>query len=162
MTDQKEKINKKGSGILGALFCVVLALGWGGCAVGLYQYPAVAQMADPQSSYLALQPGEVYFFISQEAFPKDLQSVLVGTLMSPSDSQWTRKDLIREFQKKAAEIGANAIIFNRVQPTNEGFGFRIYQAGATAYRLFKQNPSEDADLSSTQYGTQDPDLSLVK
>ncbi len=162
MTDQKEKIKKKGSNILGVLFCAGLALGWGGCAVGLYQYPAVAQMADPQASYPALQPSEVYFFISKDAFPKELQSGFVGTLMSPSNTQWTRKDLIREFQKKAAEIGANAIIFDRVQPSNEGFGFQIYQAGASAYRLFKQSPSEDVDLSSAKYGTQDPDLSLIK
>jgi hypothetical protein len=162
MTDQMGKIKNNPRKIIGFLLCAAMALGLDGCAVGLYQYPAVAQLADPQYSFPALQPNEVYFFLSKDAFPKDLQSAPVGSLMSPSNSEWTRKDLIREFQKKAAEIGATAIIFDRVQPSNEGFGFKIYQAGATAYRLFKQSPTEDVDLSSTQYGTQDPDLSLVK
>ncbi|HEY5039919.1 MAG TPA: hypothetical protein VIJ93_12675 [bacterium] len=147
---------------LGFLFCSGLALGLGGCAVGLYHSPAVAEKVDPKTSYPPLDPNEVYFFLSKDAFPQGLLSVPVGSIRAPSNTEWARKDLIREFQKKAAEIGANAIVFDSVQPGDEAFGYRIYKGIATCYRLFKKDPSEDVDLSSTRYGTQDPDLRLVK
>jgi hypothetical protein len=163
----KEKIKKtfatsRFKKFLSFLFCAGLALGLGGCAVSLYQYPAVVNRFDRKISYPALQPTEVYFFLSKDAFPQGLQSVPVGSLRAPSNTEWSRKDLLREFQAKAAEIGANALVFDYVQPGDEAYGFRIYKGSATAYRLFKNDPSEDVDLSSTRHGTQDPDLSLVK
>ncbi len=142
-------------------FCFSAALGLGGC-VGLYDPPAVAKRPDDQVSYPALRPNEVYFFISKDAFPPDLQSVPLGTLWTPQDSQWTAPKLDREFQKKAAEIGANAVVFESVQTGKLLFGFLYYTGYATAYRLFKDNPMEDVDLSSSQYGTQNPDLQKVK
>ena len=143
------------------LFFAGLALGLGGC-VALYDYPAVAKRFDSQVSFTALRPDEVYFFLSKDAFPADIQSTPVGTLFTPQNSQWTDQKLVGEFQKKAAEMGANAVIFESVQTNKLFFGFLYYTGTATAYRLFKQSPSEDADLSATQYGTQNPDLQRVK
>jgi hypothetical protein len=143
------------------LFFAGLALGLGGC-VTLYDYPAVAKRFDSQVSFAALQPNEVYFFLSKDAFPADIQSTPVGTLFTPQDSQWTDQKLVGEFQKKAAEMGANAVVFESVQTNKLLFGFLYYTGTATAYRLFRQSPSEAADLSATQYGTQNPDLQKVK
>jgi hypothetical protein len=143
------------------IFCAGLALDLGGC-VSLYDYPAVAKRFDSQSSFPALQTSEVYFFLSKEAFPTDLQFVPVGTLFTPENSQWTDPKLVGEFQKKAAEIGANAVVFESIQTNKLLFGFLYYTGYATAYRLYKDNPTEDVDLSSTQYGTQNPDLQKVK
>ncbi len=144
--------------ILGAGF----ALGLCGCALTFYHYPATAQTFDPEASFAALKPDEVYFFISKEAFPPGLQSVPVGYLFSPLNTNWSYQDIIQEFQKKAAEIGANAVVFEKLNVEGGGIGYGVYKGRATAYRLFKQNPSEDVDLSSTQYGTQNPDLTFVK
>ncbi len=148
--------------IISFIFCASLALGLGGCAVGLYDSPAVAKGVDAQVSFPALKSEEVYFFLSKEAFPADLQSTPVGTLYTPENSQWTDKKLVGEFQKKAAEIGANAVVFESIQTGKLLYGFLYYTGYATAYRLYKENPLEDADLSSTQYGTQNPDLQKVK
>jgi hypothetical protein len=41
------------------------------------------------------------------------------------------------------------------------YGFLYYTSHATAYRLFKQSPTEDVDLRTSQYGTQTPDLRAV-
>jgi hypothetical protein len=144
------------------LFCVGLALGLCGCSAFLYDYPAVAKNFDSQTPFPPLKPEEVYFFLSKDAFPQDLQSVPVCTLFTAQNSQWTRKQLIQEFQKKAAEVGANAVVFNHIDTGKLDFGFLYYTGYASAYRLFKQSPSEDVDLSATDYGTQDPDLSKVK
>jgi hypothetical protein len=144
------------------LFCAVLALGLGGCSAFLYDYPAVARDFDSPTPFPPLKPGEVYFFLSKDAFPQDLQSVPVCTLFSAQNSQWTRKKLIEEFQEKAAEVGANAVVFNHIDTGKLDYGFLYYTGYATAYRLFKQSPSEDVDLSATDYGTQDPDLGKVK
>ena len=141
-------------------FGLLLALN--SCAVSLYNYPATARMFDSQSSFPALRPQEVYFFLSKDAFPPDLQSVPVGTLLTPWNNQWSYQDLVREFLKKAAEIGANAVVFDRVQRSKMDYGFLSYSGQATAYRLYKQDPSEEVDLSSSQYGTQTPDPSRVK
>jgi len=148
--------------LLRLLFCTGLALGLGGCAIGFYAYPAMAQRVDDQTAYPALKPAEVYFFLSKEAFPQGLRSIPVATLLTPWQAEWSYGDLVREFQKKAAEVGANAIIFDGVGTSKKDMGLLIYHGHAIAYRLFKQSPSEDMDLSSTQYGTQNPDLSLVK
>jgi hypothetical protein len=144
------------------LFCAVLALGLGGCSAFLYDYPAVARDFDSPTPFPPLKPGEVYFFLSKDAFPQDLQSVPVCTLFSAQNSQWTRKKLIEEFQEKAAEVGANAVVFNHIDTGKLDYGFLYYTGYATVYRLFKQSPSEDVDLSATDYGTQDPDLGKVK
>lgn len=139
-----------------------LALSLGGCAIGLYEYPAKAVKVDPETTFPAFKISEVYFFLSKEAFPGDLQSIPVATLLTPWEAEWTYEQIIQEFQKKAAEIGANAVVFDDVQSSNEQFGYRIFRGHATAYRLFKESPSEDVDLSSSQYGTQTPDLQKVK
>ncbi len=148
---------------LSFFFFAGLALSIGGCGFTLlYEYPAVVKKFDPQASLPALQPNEIYFFLSKDAFPPDLQSVAVGTLLTPPNSQWSYEKLIQGFQKKAAEIGANAVVFDKVERDKLEFGFYYYKALATAYRLYKQSPPEDVDLSATQYGTQNPDLQLVK
>lgn len=144
------------------LFCAGLALGLCGCAIGLYDHPAVAKDFDSQTPYPPLKPEEVYFFLSQDAFPAGFQSVPVCTLFSPQDSEWSRNKLILEFQKKAAEVGANAVIFSKVDVGKLEMGLLCYSGYATAYRLFKQSPSEDVDISAAPYGTQDPDLLKVK
>lgn len=144
------------------LLCVSLTLSLGGCAIGLYEYPAKAVKVDPETSFPAFKTSEVYFFLSKEAFPGDLQSIPVATLLTPWEAEWTYEQIIQEFQKKAAEVGANAIVFEDVQSSNQQFGYRIFRGRATAYRLFKASPSEDVDLSSSEYGTQTPDLQKVK
>jgi hypothetical protein len=143
------------------LSCWTLVWSLGGCAIGLYQYPAIAQKIDYQTSYPPYQAQEVYFFLSKDAFPADTRSIPVATLLTPANVQWTYRDLVREFQKKAAEIGADAVVFDQVGSSNLSYGFRIYSGTATAYRLFKKDPSEDVDLSNAPYGTQDPDLNRV-
>ncbi len=147
--------------VLVFLFCAALVLGSGGC-VSLYDSPAVAKKWDDQFSYPALRSNEVYFFLSKDAFPADLQSTPVGTLFTPQYSQWTAQKLVGKFQMKAAEIGANAVVFESLQKNKLLFGFLYYTGYATAYRIYKDNPAEGADLSNTQYGTQNPDLQKVK
>jgi len=139
-----------------------LALGLAGCGITLHQYPASADRYDSQAAYPALQPQEVYFFLSKDAFPPDLRFVPVARLWAPWNAEWSYQDLLREFQKKAAEIGANAVVFERVSTSKLDYGYLCYSGQAIAYRLYAQNPPEAADLSSAQYGTQTPDLSLVK
>jgi hypothetical protein len=144
------------------LFSAGLALGLCGCAIGLYDPPAVVRNDDSQASLPPLKTSEVYFFLSTAAFPPGLQSVPLGTLYTPEDSQWSREKLIQKFQERAAEIGANAVVFTKVGTGKMAMGFLFYTGYATAYRLFKQNPSEDLDLSSSEYGTQNPDLRKVE
>lgn len=117
---------------------------------------------DSQSSLPALQPNEVYFFLAKENFPADLQSLPVGTLTTPPNSQWTYNKLVSEFQKKAAEMGANAVVFEKVEKDKLEYGFLYYKGFATVYRLYKQEPVEDVDLSSSPNGTQMPNLQMVK
>ena len=135
-------------------------MGLGGCLT-LYDYPAVVKRLDSQA-YPVLTPGQVYFFISKEAFPPDLQAVPLATLYTPQGSQWSDSKLIAEFQAGAAAIGANAVIFESIQKNPLDVGFLYYTGYATAYRLYKNDPQENIDLSSSQYGTQTPDLTLVK
>jgi hypothetical protein len=143
------------------LLLTLSMLGGGGCVVSLYQYPAVVQKLDGQGDYPALKAQEVYFFRSKEAFPPDLQAVPVCTLMTPQDSQWSAEKLCSQFQEKAAENGANAVVFESVGINKMDYGFLYYTSHATAYRLYKQSPTEDVDLSASQYGTQTPDLRAV-
>ncbi len=148
--------------IFGFICGVGLMIGSAGCAVTLYDWPAVAQKLDGEGSYPALNTSEVYFFLSKEAFPPDLHWVEVCTLLPPQRCEWSDRKLISEFQVKAAENGANAVIFDSVNTIKTEFGFFVYTGRATCYRLYKQDPSEDVDLSSSQYGTQAPNLTEVK
>jgi hypothetical protein len=148
--------------LFGLIFCVGLTLGLAGCAVTLYDWPAVAQKLNGEANYPPLKASEVYFFLSKEAFPPDLQWAQVCTLLPPQRCEWSDKKLISEFQAKAAEYGANAVIFDEVNTVKTEFGFFVYTGRATCYRLYKQDPSEDVDLSGSQYGTQDPNLKEVK
>lgn len=144
----------------GSLLFTGLALCLGGCvSLSLYQNPAIANKFDPQTAYAPFQPQEVYFFLSKDAFPQELRSIPVAALLTPWSSEWTYKELIREFQRKAAEVGANAVVFDHVETSNLSYGFLKYSGQATAYRLFRQDPSENVDLSTAPYGTQNPDLS---
>jgi hypothetical protein len=148
-------------GFTACLLCAGLALGLGGCMT-LGNGPAVVKMIDYQDTFTALRPSEVYFFLSKDAFPPGLQSVAVGTLWTPTTSQWTYGQLVSGFQAGAAGIGANAVVFEGVGTHPLLFGGLYYTGYATAYRLYKQSPSEDVDLSASQYGTQNPDLHKVK
>jgi hypothetical protein len=139
----------------------LLPLSLGGCVFSLYQYPAIARIYDPQASYPPLKTGEIYFFLSKDAFPPGLRSVEVGTLLTPEGAQWSGKKLVLEFQGKAAEIGANAVVFDSAGINKMDYGFLYYTGHAVAYRLFRQSASEDVDLSTSQYGTQNPDLRKV-
>lgn len=145
---------------IGFLILVLSALGLSGC-VTLYQYPAVVQKQDGQGDYAALKTAEVYFFRSKEAFPPDFQSVPVCTLMTPQGSQWSAQKLCSEFMVKAAENGANSVVFDSVGINDLSFGFVYYTGHATAYRLYKQSPTEDVDLSAAPNGTQTPDLRSI-
>ncbi len=144
------------------LFGVGLALGLGGCGIGLYDDPAVVRNDYSQAPLPPLKTNDVYFFLSTAAFPPDLVSVPLGTLYTPEDSQWSRAKLIQKFQERAAQIGANAVVFNKIGTGKMAMGFLFYTGYATAYRLFKQSPSEDVDLSASEYGTQNPDLRKVE
>ncbi len=149
------------NGFAAYLLCAGLALGLGGCAT-LANGPAVVKMIDYQDAFTALRPNEVYFFLSKDAFPPGLQAAAVGTLWTPENSQWTYDQLVSGFQAGAAGIGANAVVFEGVRTHPLLFGSLYYTGYATAYRLYKQSPSEDVDLSASQYGTQNPDLHKVK
>jgi hypothetical protein len=82
--------------------------------------------------------------------------------LPPQRCEWSDQKLISEFQEKAAENGANAVIFDSVNTIKTEFGFFVYTGHATCYRLYKQDPTEEVDLSSSQYGTQTPNLKEVK
>ncbi len=144
------------------LFTIWLVLSLSGCSLFLQKHSALARISDPEVSFTPLSTQEVYYFISKEAFPPELQYLPVAELLTPYPSQWTYRDLVQEFQKKAAEVGANAVVFDRVNKTKLDFGYWAYEGHATAYRLYRQTPKEDVDLSASQFGTQDPDLSKVK
>ena len=127
----------------------------------LYDAPPLVKMFEIKAPYPSIHPAEVYFFLSKDAFPPDLQWAPLGTMETPENSQWSDEKLVGEFQKTAAEIGANAVVFDSVETRLMTLGFLYYTGHATAYRLFKQSSLELADLSSTQYGTQTPNLQLV-
>ena len=121
-----------------------------GCAVTLYQYPAVVHKTDGSVDYHPLAVEEVYFFRSPEAFPPGLRWVEVCELLTPQDSQWPAQKLVSEFQARSAENGANAVVFDSVGIHKMDYGFLYYTGHATAYRLYRRNPAEDVDLSSSR------------
>jgi len=118
-------------------------------------------MYESREPFPALKPSEVYFFISKDAFPPDLLWVPVGSLDTPENGEWSYVKLVAGFQKRAAEIGGNAVVFENVRTWLMTLGFLYYTSHADVYRLFKKSPLEDVDLSSSQYGTQTPNLQLV-
>lgn len=146
---------------LGPVFFAGLLMGLCGCAAYLYDPPAAFKPMENQPAFPALRPDQVYFFLSKDAFPPDLQAIPMGTLFTPEGSQWSEKKLVEQFQIAAAGVGANAIIIEGVQTSNMSFGFLYYTGYATAYRLYKGDSSVNVDLSQTDYGTQDPDMAKV-
>jgi hypothetical protein len=134
-----------------------LALGLGGCAATLINYSAEAKKIDPQTSYPPVEPYKVVFFSSKGDFPPDLHAVLVADLSSPMNTNWSYDALLREFLKKAGELGANAVVLERLDKEDTGLSDVIYKGTATAYRITKQNQSEIPDLNSFYGATQNPD-----
>jgi hypothetical protein len=141
---------------------LVLALALGGCSLLHQKTGAVARPIETDTIFPPLKPQQVYFFLSPDAFPLDLHSVPVAEILTPWNSQWTYQDLLLQFQAKAAEVGANAIVFDHVGKSKLDMGYLAYDGHATAYRLYRDTSSQTVDLSSYQYGTQNPDLSKVK
>ncbi len=143
------------------ILSAVLMLWLGGCLT-LRNDSAVIKNIDNQDTFPAIQTNQVYFFLSKDAFPPDLQQIPVGTLWTPENSQWTYAQVVERFQEKAAEIGANAVVFESLGKNELLYGNLYYSGYATAYRLFQQDTRVAADLSASQYGTQSPNLQKVK
>jgi hypothetical protein len=141
---------------------LILALSFGGCSLLHQKTGAVSRLIERDTIFPPLEPAQVYFFLSPEAFPVGLHSVPVAEILTPWNSQWTYQDLIQQFQAKAAEVGANAVVFDHVGKSKLDMGYLAFDGHATAYRLYQVQSSQPADLSSTQFGTQNPDLSRVK
>ncbi len=140
---------------------LLLALALSGCSLLHQKAGAVARLIERDTIFPPLETQQVYFFLSPEAFPPGIQSVQVAEILTPWNSQWTYQDLILQFQAKAAEVGANAVVFDHVGKSKLDMGYLAYDGRATAYRLYRVRSSQEADLSSSQYGTQNPDLSRV-
>jgi len=128
-----------------------------GCVVTLVHYQAKAKIIDPRASYPPVDPGKVYFFPSKDDFPQEIYAAKIAELVSPMNSNWNYDDLLREFRKKAGELGANAIVLERVDTENAGLSSLIYKGSATAYRLRREDPAETLDPGSFYKATQNPD-----
>jgi hypothetical protein len=142
--------------ILGLIPCAFLIFGLNGCTVTLIQYPVNAQLYDSKTTYPPFDPSIVVFFSAKKDLPSNLQTIAVGEMVSPDNSTYTYQDLLDEFRKKAGEIGANAVVIERVDTVDASLTHPLYRGRAIAYRLYKDNPSENLDLSSFSNATQNP------
>ena len=133
------------------------SLGLAGCVVTIVHPAAEAGKLYSQDSYPPLEPSKVFFFPSKGDFPPDFKVVQVADLKSPPNSDWDYEFLVREFQKKAGDLGANAVVLERVDRENAGLSSLIYKGTATAYRLTGLGSSEASNLKSCFKATQNPD-----
>jgi hypothetical protein len=142
--------------ILGLIPCVFLILGLNGCTVTLIQYPVNAQLYDSKTTYPPFDPAVVFFFPSKNDLPSNLQAIPVAEMVSPDNSTYTYENLLDEFRKKAGAVGANAVVIERVDTQDVALDHPLYRGRAIAYRLYKDNPSDNLDLSSFASATQNP------
>jgi hypothetical protein len=155
------EINRFGK-VFGFIFCVMSVFGLSGCAGTLVRYPADANMIDSHGPYPIVDADKVVYFPTKEDLPTDLHMIAIAELVSPANSNWTFGDLVMEFQKKAGELGANAIVLERVDTENNGSERPAYKGKAMAYRFYKETPSEFYDMKSSYKSTQMPDPPIPK
>jgi len=140
-----------------AVLAAGLGLCLGGCAATLARRPAEARQYGPQTSFSPIESYRVFFFPSKEDLPKDYKITPVAELKSPSGADWDEEALFEEFLKKAGELGANAVVLERMDKVEGAGGSLTYKGSATAYRLTQDGSPDAPNLKSEYKATREPE-----
>jgi hypothetical protein len=123
---------------------------------GCIHWPIDIKKNYSQVPYPPVNENEVVFIPSVVDFPLNSKAIRVADLASNSSNYESYQVLLKMFQKKAGELGANVVVLDRTDMQNNWVDNVLYFGTATAYRLYKKNPSENLDLRYYFKASQSP------